>query len=192
MANTHKQQNEVDCNSLFNFHRLRFNVFLLDEFTNLAQNHSIFIMRKLIIATIILFTGFTAFTQPSISKKENAEIEKLLQKQIEAWNEGNLEKFMETYWKSETLTFVGSRGPTYGWQATLDNYQKGYPDKKTMGYLNFKILDISKIDKNSIFVIGRFELTREVGDVAGHFTLVIQKKKGEWRIISDHSSAIAN
>lgn len=149
-------------------------------------------MRKLIISTIILFAGFTALTQPSISQKEKVETEKLLQKQIEAWNEGNLEKFMETYWKSEKLAFVGSRGPTYGWQATLDNYKKGYPDKKTMGHLNFKILDISKIDRNSVFVIGRFELTREVGDVAGHFTLVIQKKKGEWRIISDHSSAIAN
>ncbi len=96
---------------------------------------------------------------------------------------------MKTYWNSEELVFVGSRGPTYGWQATLDSYKRGYPDKKTMGHLNFKILDISKIDRKTVFAIGRFELTREVGDVAGYFTLVIQKKNAEWKIISDHSSA---
>jgi len=47
----------------------------------------------------------------------------------------------------------------------------------------------SKVDKKSVFVIGRFELTREVGNLAGHFTLVIQKIKGKWLIVSDHSSA---
>jgi hypothetical protein len=96
---------------------------------------------------------------------------------------------METYWNSEKLVFVGSRGPTYGWQATLANYKKGYPDKAAMGILNFKILDISKIDKRTVFLIGRFELTREIGDVAGHFTLLIQKINKEWKIVSDHSSA---
>jgi hypothetical protein len=96
---------------------------------------------------------------------------------------------METYLKSDDLVFVGSRGPTYGWQATLDNYKKGYPDKTAMGQLNFRILKISQIDRKTFFVIGRFELTREIGNQAGHFTLVIQKSRKNWHIISDHSSA---
>ena len=58
-----------------------------------------------------------------------------------------------------------------------------------MGILNFNILNISKIDKKTVFVIGRFELTREVGDLAGHFTLVTQKINGQWLIVSDHSSS---
>ena len=124
-----------------------------------------------------------------ISEKEKSEISGLLKKQVDAWNEGNLGKFMETYLKSDELVFVGSRGPTYGWQATLENYKKGYPDKKAMGKLEFKILDVNKIDKKTVFVIGRFELSREIGDVAGHFTLVIQKFGKDWYIISDHSSA---
>ncbi len=57
-----------------------------------------------------------------INDKEKSEINSLLTKQVDAWNEGNLEKFMETYLKSDELVFVGSRGPTYGWQATLENY----------------------------------------------------------------------
>ncbi len=149
-------------------------------------------MRVFTIILLSCFLSVHGMAQNRINKKEKSEIGALLQKQVDAWNEGNLEKFMETYWKSDKLVFVGSRGPTYGWQATLDSYKKGYPDKKAMGKLEFKILDISKIDKKSVFVIGRFELTREIGDVPGYFTLVIQQFGKNWFIISDHSSAESN
>ena len=146
-------------------------------------------MRLFILFLLMSIISNSAIAEKKISEKERVQISNLLDRQVVAWNDGNLEKFMETYWNSEKLVFVGSRGPTYGWQATLDNYKKGYPDKAAMGMLNFKILNISKIDKNTVFVIGRFELTRDIGNLAGHFTLVIQKINGEWLIISDHSSA---
>lgn len=146
-------------------------------------------MRKtLVISLMILLFAIAGFAQEKITKSEKEHIFALLNRQVEAWNEGNLEKFMQTYWKSDKLVFMGSRGPTYGWQATLDSYKKGYPDKKAKGHLEFKILDLNKIDTKTVFLIGRFELTREIGDLAGHFTLVIQKIDGEWLIISDHSS----
>ena len=146
-------------------------------------------MRLLLILTLTVFLSQNLFAEKTISKKEKGSIENLLKKQVEAWNDGNLEKFMETYIKSDKLSFVGSRGPTYGWQATLESYNKGYPDKAAMGNLKFTILDISKIDRKTVYVIGKFELTREIGDLSGHFTLVIQKFKNEWLIISDHSSS---
>ena len=148
-------------------------------------------MKKVLFVIAACVLVFNLSAKEALKEKKKQAISALLEKQVSAWNDGDLERYMETYWKSEDLVFVGSHGPTYGWQATLDGYKKGYPDKKTMGHLDFKILDISKIDKNTVFVIGRFELTREIGDVAGHFTLVIQKKDGAWRIISDHSSAAA-
>jgi len=146
-------------------------------------------MKKVFLVVLAITISVTAFAKDVLKEKDKEEILGLFDKQVEAWNKGTLEQFMKTYWNSEELAFVGSRGPTYGWQATLDSYKRGYPDKKTMGHLNFKILDISKIDRKTVFAIGRFELTREVGDVAGYFTLVIQKKNAEWKIISDHSSA---
>jgi len=138
---------------------------------------------------IILLMAFSGMVSANSPQKEIEKINVLLAKQVEAWNEGKLEKFMETYWHSDDLVFVGSRGPTYGWQATLESYKKGYPDKAAMGKLEFKILNTTKIDKKTMFVIGRFELTRERGDLAGHFTLVIQKIGKEWLIVSDHSSS---
>ena len=145
-------------------------------------------IRTFIFSIILSLFCLSGFSQEEITKREKEHILSLLDKQVEAWNEGNLEKFMETYWKSDKLVFMGSRGPTYGWQATLDSYKKGYPDKTAMGHLELKILDVNKIDTKTVFLIGRFELTREIGDLAGPFTLVIQKIDGNWVIISDHSS----
>lgn len=106
---------------------------------------------RIVLTTFLLATFYlTSFGEIKISKKVKFKIESLLAKQVEAWNEGNLEKFMETYWNSEKLSFVGSHGPTFGWQQTLNNYKKGYPDKAAMGNLKFTILDISKIDKKTV------------------------------------------
>jgi hypothetical protein len=144
---------------------------------------------RAIFSIILIFLVTSVFAQNEINDKEKKAISILLEMQVSAWNAGNLEKFMKTYWNSEELSFVGSRGPTYGWQATLDNYKKGYPNKAAMGKLKLTLLKISKIDKKTVLVIGRFDLAREIGDLSGHYTLVIQKFGKEWLIISDHSSA---
>lgn len=141
------------------------------------------------VLLLLLFSTVSSFSQEKLPEKEKQKILAVLDEQVGAWNEGDLEKFMETYWKNDKLVFVGSRGPTYGWQATLDSYKRGYPDKAAMGKLAFKILEVSKIDKNTVFLIGRFEVTREAGDLSGHFTLILQKIDGSWKIISDHSSS---
>jgi ketosteroid isomerase-like protein len=39
------------------------------------------------------------------------------------------------------------------------------------------------------YVIGRWHLTRpQIGDAGGHYTLLWRKIKGQWVIVSDHSS----
>ena len=60
-----------------------------------------------------------------------------------------------------------------------------------MGTLKFDILDLRKIDKNTVILIGKFHLDRTIGDMQGHFTLIWKKIDGRWVIISDHSSAEA-
>ncbi|GAB4334588.1 MAG: hypothetical protein OHK0038_11820 [Flammeovirgaceae bacterium] len=122
------------------------------------------------------------------SDKDIVEIQKVLEKQQEAWNDGNLEKFMKGYYQSENLKFIGKSGVTYGWEATLARYKKAYPDKKAMGKLTFEIISIEKIEKKSVFVIGKWTLKKDDGEVTGHFSLLWKKIKGEWLIVADHSS----
>jgi hypothetical protein len=95
---------------------------------------------------------------------------------------------MQTYWKSDSLVFVGKNGVTYGWQHTLDNYRKGYPDKTAMGRLQFTIIRIEFLSDQVYNVIGKWHLTRTIGNLQGHYTLIIKRINGKWLIVQDHSS----
>lgn len=120
---------------------------------------------------------------------DREEILAVLEEQTGYWNKGKLEKFMEGYWPSDSLKFIGKNGITYGWQQTLDNYKTRYPDKESRGTLRFEILHVEFITKDAAFVIGKFFLTRpKKGDASGHFTLLWRKIKGKWLIVADHSS----
>jgi hypothetical protein len=120
--------------------------------------------------------------------KDADKILSILAAQEKAWNEGNIEQFMHGYWENDSLVFVGKSGLTYGYNNTLENYKKGYPDKTYMGQLKFTILSMQPLGKAYYRIIGKWELKRTVGNLNGHYTLLLQKINGEWKIISDHSS----
>jgi hypothetical protein len=139
---------------------------------------------KTIVCFILLMTPFFVKAQT----KDQNDILNVLSIQQTAWNTGNIDQFMEGYWKSDSLMFIGKTGITYGWQNTLNNYKKGYPDTAAMGNLNFTILKVNKIDANNYFVVGKWFLKRSIGDVGGHFTLFFKRLKKQWIIVADHSS----
>ncbi|MBL7807616.1 MAG: nuclear transport factor 2 family protein [Saprospiraceae bacterium] len=109
-------------------------------------------------------------------------------KQELAWNRFDLEGFMEGYWHSDSLRFIGSKGLTFGWQNTLDNYKRSYPNPDAMGTLKFTILSVELLSGKSAFVIGKWQLTRKQDLLSGHYTLLWRKIKGKWVIVADHSS----
>lgn len=113
---------------------------------------------------------------------------KVLEDQRQAWNRGDLVEYMQGYSKSDSLLFVGKSGPKYGWETTLANYKKGYPDKKAMGLLSFDIKEVRMISADHAFVLGAWHLKRENDDPKGYFTLIMKKIRGEWKVIADHSS----
>lgn len=119
---------------------------------------------------------------------DEMKIRSLLEEQRLAWNTGDLQTFMGTYWQSDSLMFIGKTGVTYGWKNTLENYKKGYPDTAAMGKLKFDILEVKRLSAMYFFVVGKWHLTRSIGDVGGHFTLLFKKVKNKWVIVADHSS----
>ncbi len=121
-------------------------------------------------------------------KPQAAKIESLMHEQQVSWNQNDFPGFMRYYWNDDSLKFVGSRGLTYGWQTTLDNYKKSYPDKAAMGTLKFTNLMIDVMDSTNAFVIGKFELFRTADTLSGHYTLLWKKINGQWLIVADHSS----
>jgi hypothetical protein len=139
---------------------------------------------KLVFVLIALSFGVHGMSQ----QKHVHKILLVLQTQQNEWNNGNTEGFMEGYWKNDSLMFIGKSGVTYGWQQTLSNYKKGYPDTAAMGKLNFTILKVNKINRQHYFVVGKWHLKRSIGDIGGHFTLFFKRINKQWVIIADHSS----
>jgi len=137
---------------------------------------------------ILLFACFLISVVAFAQKPAEQQILGSLAMQQKAWNEGDLVTFMDTYWNNDSLMFIGKSGITYGWKNTLANYQKGYPDTAAMGKLDFKILHLKRISDQYYSVVGKWHLTRSIGNVGGHFTLLFRKFKSRWLIVSDHSS----
>jgi ketosteroid isomerase-like protein len=139
-------------------------------------------MKQLLI--ILLFVNFSSKAQQG---KDVKLVLEHIQTQQKAWSNGDIIEFMNYYWKDDSLKFIGSKGITYGWQKTLDNYNKSYPNKEAMGELTFTIVEAKQLSKNSIYVIGRWELKKDK-PVGGYFTLLWKKINKQWVIVSDHTS----
>jgi len=117
------------------------------------------------------------------------DIRELLLTQQNAWNQGNIEKFMAGYHRDSGMQFIGAKGVRYGWQATLDAYKNHYPDKGAMGQLYFDIDTIELLDNAAEIghVNGRWKLIRAKDTPAGHFSLITRRISGKHKIIIDHT-----
>lgn len=147
-------------------------------------------MKKYTVVLAILLANF-CLAQSNPPKQSGADeilVRQLLADQTEAWNRGDIDSFMKTYWKSDSLMFIGKNGVTYGWTNTLNNYKKNYPDTTAMGRLSFDIISVKRLSFQYFHVIGKWHLQRSIGDLSGHYTLLLKKINGRWVIIADHSS----
>ena len=139
---------------------------------------------KMLFLLLVMFCTTTLFGQSN----DEASVRKVLSTQNEAWNRGDVVSFMKGYWENDTMMFIGKGGVTYGYKNTLANYKKNYPDTATMGKLTFTLISVKKLSEKYFRVVGKYYLTRSIGDASGHFTLLFEKINGEWVIIEDHSS----
>ncbi|MEC5147743.1 DUF4440 domain-containing protein [Chitinophaga sp. 212800010-3] len=143
-----------------------------------------FILFLTLLGTLGAMSPLTSIAQQGDQQKITA----LMTAQTNAWNKGDLDAFMQTYWHSDSLLFISKNGVTSGWQATLDRYRKAYPDTTAMGKLDFKLLEFKRLAADVYLLVGHWHLARSIGDLQGHFSVILRKIKGEWKIIADHSS----
>src|SRR6478752_871354 len=114
-------------------------------------------MRKL-FSLLALSTLFFTSLPAQTKNRDEQIIRAALEEQRIAWNTGDINRFMGTYWQSDSLMFIGKSGVTYGWKNTLENYKKGYPDTAAMGKLDFDILEVKRLSDNYFFVVGKWHL----------------------------------
>ena len=141
---------------------------------------------RFVIFFLIIST--TTISSQNIKEKDSLQILTVLETQRQAWNNFDIDEFMQGYLKSDKLVFSGSNGPIYGWNFVKDRYLKTYSSNELMGYLDFEINDLFLVSKKVALLIGKFNIKRDNENLSGYFTLVFKKIKGNWYIVSDHTS----
>ena len=145
------------------------------------------------LALALSFTGQSRLiAKPAEGRDGDRQaISAVLNAQQTAWNRGDVDAFLVGYWHSPELTFSGSGGVARGWDGVLTRYKKNYPDRAAMGQLDFSDLEFRFLGPDAALVLGRWHLKRETDDLGGVFTLVWQRFPEGWKIIHDHTSAVA-
>jgi ketosteroid isomerase-like protein len=137
---------------------------------------------------MFLFTSLLVCANTYSQLRDEISIRRVLNDQTKSWNRGDVEGFMRGYWKNDSLIFVGKSGVNWGWKRALENYKKRYPDTTAMGKLSFDFIVIKRLSPEYYYVVGKWMLTRTVGDLSGHYDLLFKRIHGIWLIVADHSS----
>jgi ketosteroid isomerase-like protein len=153
----------------------------------------LFLLLSCCLPVIFLATSDQARAQEDSGSYGNyaKAVERVLQKQQEAWNHHDLEGFMAGYWHSPELTFFSGGTERDGWEATLERYLANYSSPgKEMGKLEFSGLRVEVLGQTAAYVRGSWKVTFSGGKTSqGLFTLVFRKFPEGWKIVHDHTSA---
>ena len=136
----------------------------------------------------ITITAVCWAATPAAEDDTATAIKAVLNAQLECWNSGDLDGFMEGYWNSPELTFSSGGATRRGYAETIARYRKTYPTPEKMGRTEFSELEVTPLGDSAALVLGRWALSREEDPIGGNFTLVFREINGRWLIIHDHTS----
>jgi ketosteroid isomerase-like protein len=141
---------------------------------------------KPFIALLALYLVACATVPPA---DDTAGIKALLTAQSAAWNRGDIDAFMQGYWNDEALRFASGDSVTYGWAAANQRYHAHYPDRATMGTLEFSELEVEMVGPDAALVFGHWALQRDKDRPHGLFSLLLRRTAQGWKVTRDHTSA---
>jgi ketosteroid isomerase-like protein len=143
-----------------------------------------------LLGAVLLLAACAAPTvAPAPPPEAAAAVRAVLDAQVEAWNAGSVRGFMDGYAQTDSLRFASGGNVRTGWQATLEGYERGYPDGAAMGTLRFDSLDVQVLSPRWAVVFGRWRLDRAEDAPNGLFTLLFERRSEGWRIVHDHTSS---
>lgn len=143
-----------------------------------------------ILSGILLVCVWQSFQQLASLRgrsDEQERVTKMLQDQQDAWNAGDLERFLIPY--HEDVIFYGGGTIEKGLPALTERYRKRYKSEgKEMGTLKFDDLELFTLEADAMFARGRWQVAKSKETTGGLFTLILRKSGGDWKIVHDHTS----
>jgi uncharacterized protein (TIGR02246 family) len=116
-------------------------------------------------------------------------VKAVLTEQVEAWNKGDLDRFLGTYWDSDELTFYSGGTVSKGRKAVAERYRKNYrAEGKEMGKLTFSDMDVQELGPDAAMARAKWKLVTSKETFEGLFTLILKKFPDGWKIVHDHTS----
>ncbi|MBY0422623.1 MAG: DUF4440 domain-containing protein, partial [Parvularculaceae bacterium] len=103
--------------------------------------------------------------------------------QAAAWNDGDLQGFMNGFWNDPGFVFIAGSTVTRGWQETYKRYRDSYGESGDLGRLQYTDLDAKMLTPESASVVGRYAFSRGAASSAGALTLVLRRFEGAWRVV---------
>ena len=147
-------------------------------------------MRRSFARTVaVIAFGLAACGTSGGERDPAGAIGRVLDEQVAAWNRGDLDAFMDGYWRSPDLVFTSGGIVQRGWQTTLDRYRASYgTSPETMGRLTFSDLEVHPLGGGAAWALGRWALDHDGETMGGVFSLVFREVDGRWVIVHDHTS----
>ena len=136
----------------------------------------------------ILFVFWILLLPILLHADTTSEIAAMLKAQDEAWNRGDLDRFLEPYDDTGKLVFLSTaliRNPAELKQKYEKRYGSGASD---FGKLSFSNLEVEELAPDLARAWGKWTVVAKDQTSSGWFTLILQKRQRGWRIIHDHSS----
>jgi ketosteroid isomerase-like protein len=147
------------------------------------------------IALALLF----ASSRPASAQDENPlhtasrtelDVVKIVLAQEKAWNAGDIAGYLKNYKDSPDTIFIGHQ-VSHGFKQILEDYERNYPTRASMGTLTFSELDVHSMSDTFAVCIGKYHLERgrkDGGPADGLFSLVLEKTPDGWKIVLDHTT----
>jgi len=140
---------------------------------------------------VILFLILTSCNSTKKNTVDFKAIENVLNTQVNEWQKGNIDGFMEGYWHSDLLQFITKNGIKKGYDSVCQNYKKHYDTPEKRGHLTFSDLKFQTLDSDGEIVhcTGRWHIAAQAAESekSGVFSLIFKNMNGEWKIIIDHT-----
>ena len=122
------------------------------------------------------------------SKRNEVDIRKVFEAGCMAWNRGDLDGYLASYWDSDKTIWVSSGSLTRGRKAIVAAYKARFSTPQQMGKLTVADLEIDVLTTTDAIAFGRWMLLVEDKVAEGFFTVQLRKIEGTWLFVSDHSS----
>ena len=124
------------------------------------------------------------------SKQIEAAIRDVFEAGCAAWNRGDLDAYLASYWDSDRTIWISNGSLTRGRKAIEAAYRSRFQNPRQVGKLTVTQLEIDVLTTRDATAFGRWNLVMDDGESSsGFFTVQLKEIDGAWLLVSDHSSS---